>query len=314
MMVLAHIVFFLEHKLTSGGLKHKDLSDNMSIFIMQSAECGASLPVDAKRSGLPSGECCLTAKQGRALCTTVYGGMQDKEPLGFALLRGDHPSSLKNSLGGVSRHEHGAKIVRHRGEWALEFYSPYLLSSRHGEGNIRLTWREYLISALSWSPAGDCLSPSKKKALVDLYNEGMTIDDSERLQLAAEKSGMSIGWITVDSISRFATDQEPVKSRRESERRPTQEMTAGDLKRAGRLCNKAQQLSSFESEQEHGKRQCIALVYLKNYDTDGSGSLPQELKVDMQVPSAHSAKKGKRFLEEDASFHRPAPVLSEDED
>ncbi|ELU17029.1 hypothetical protein CAPTEDRAFT_205519, partial [Capitella teleta] len=52
--------------------------------------------------------------------------------------------------------------------------------------------------------------------------------------------------------SRFATDQEPVKSRRESERRPTQEMT-------------------------------------------GSGSLPLELKVDMQVPSAHSAKKGKRF-------------------
>ncbi|ELU15314.1 hypothetical protein CAPTEDRAFT_193792 [Capitella teleta] len=26
--------------LTSGGLKHKDLSDNMSVFIMQSAECG----------------------------------------------------------------------------------------------------------------------------------------------------------------------------------------------------------------------------------------------------------------------------------
>ncbi|ELU15244.1 hypothetical protein CAPTEDRAFT_213963 [Capitella teleta] len=71
--------------------------------------------------------------------------------------------------------------------------------------------------------------------------------------------------------SRFATDQEPVKSRRESECRPTQEMT-------------------------------------------GSGYLPQELKVDKQVPSAHSAKKGKRFLEEDASFHRPAPVMSEDED
>ncbi|ELT96756.1 hypothetical protein CAPTEDRAFT_192062 [Capitella teleta] len=73
------------------------------------------------------------------------------------------------------------------------------------------------------------------------------------------------------SRSRFATDQEPVKSRRESERRPTQEMT-------------------------------------------GSGSLPQDLKVDMQVPSAHSAKKGKRFLEKDASFHCPAPVMSEDED
>ncbi|ELU17945.1 hypothetical protein CAPTEDRAFT_185340, partial [Capitella teleta] len=91
--------------------------------------------------------------------------------------------------------------------------------------------------------------------------------------------------------SRFATDQEPVKSRRESERRPTQEMT-GDLKRAGRLCNKAQQLSSFESKQEHGKRRCTAPVYLKDYDTDGSGSLPQEFKVDMQVPSAHSTKKG----------------------
>ncbi|ELT88529.1 hypothetical protein CAPTEDRAFT_209647 [Capitella teleta] len=86
------------------------------------------------------------------------------------------------------------------------------------------------------------------------------------------------------------------------------------LKRAGRLCNKAQQLSSFESKQEHGKRRCTAPVYLKDYDTDGSGSLPRELKVDMQVPSAHSAKKGKRFLEEDAFFHRPAPVMSEDED
>jgi hypothetical protein len=39
---------------------------------------------------------------------------------------------------------------------------------------------------------------------------------------------------------------------------------------AGRSpCNKAQQLSSFESEQEHGKRRCTAPVYLKDYDTDG---------------------------------------------
>ncbi|ELU16673.1 hypothetical protein CAPTEDRAFT_194346, partial [Capitella teleta] len=63
---------------------------------------------------------------------------------------------------------------------------------------------------------------------------------------------------------------------------------------AGRSpCNEAQQLSSFESEQEHGKRRCTPPVYFKDYDTDGSGSLPRELKVDMQVPSAHSAKKGK---------------------
>ncbi|ELT90798.1 hypothetical protein CAPTEDRAFT_185363 [Capitella teleta] len=63
---------------------------------------------------------------------------------------------------------------------------------------------------------------------------------------------------------------------------------------AGRSpCNKAQQLSSFESKQEHGKRRCTPPVYFKDYDTDGSGSLPRELKVDMQVPSAHSAKKGK---------------------
>ncbi|ELU17983.1 hypothetical protein CAPTEDRAFT_204546 [Capitella teleta] len=63
---------------------------------------------------------------------------------------------------------------------------------------------------------------------------------------------------------------------------------------AGRSpCNKAQQLSSFESEQEHGKRRCTPPVYFKDYDTDGSGSLPRELKVDMQVPSAHSAKKVK---------------------
>ncbi|ELU13824.1 hypothetical protein CAPTEDRAFT_222107 [Capitella teleta] len=84
---------------------------------------------------------------------------------------------------------------------------------------------------------------------------------------------------------------------------------------AGRSpCNKAQQLSSFESEQEHRKRRCTPPVYFKDYDTDGSGSLPRELKVDMQVPSAHSAKKGKRFGGGYASFHRPAPVMSEDED
>ncbi|ELT94892.1 hypothetical protein CAPTEDRAFT_205399 [Capitella teleta] len=71
-------------------------------------------------------------------------------------------------------------------------------------------------------------------------------------------------------LRRFTTDQEPVKSRKESKRRPTQEMT-------------------------------------------GSRSLPQELKVDMQVPSAHSVKKRKRFLEDDDSFHRPALVLSIDE-
>ncbi|ELU12298.1 hypothetical protein CAPTEDRAFT_214701 [Capitella teleta] len=90
--------------------------------------------------------------------------------------------------------------------------------------------------------------------------------------------------------SRFATDQEPVKSRRESERRPTQEMTA-------------------EEEEEEVE----ADLPIPPVETIRSGSLPQELKVDMQVPSAHSAKKAKRFLEEDASFHRPALVLSEDE-
>ncbi|ELU05909.1 hypothetical protein CAPTEDRAFT_195037 [Capitella teleta] len=125
------------------------------------------------------------------------------------------------------------------------------------------------------------------------------------------------------SSNRFATDQEPVKSRRESESRPTQEMT-GDLKRGGRLCNKAQQLSSFESEQEHGKMmERFAPAYLKDYDTDGSGSLPNELEVDMQVPSISTFSQEREeeylfclsgFLERDASFHRPALVLSEDED
>ncbi|ELU07993.1 hypothetical protein CAPTEDRAFT_192906 [Capitella teleta] len=75
-------------------------------------------------------------------------------------------------------------------------------------------------------------------------------------------------------------------------------------------CNKAQQLSSFESEQEHGKRRCTPPVYFKDYDTDGSGSLPRELKVDMQ----HIQPRKEKDLEEDASFHRPAPVMSEDED
>ncbi|ELT88337.1 hypothetical protein CAPTEDRAFT_185281 [Capitella teleta] len=97
--------------------------------------------------------------------------------------------------------------------------------------NIRLTWREYLICALSWSPAGDLTniytitSPFPKLPQLSLLVNS-TIDVSMFLQ-----SSSSLHLL---SRSRFATDQEPVKSRRESERRPTQEMT-GDLKRAGRL-------------------------------------------------------------------------------
>ncbi|ELU10531.1 hypothetical protein CAPTEDRAFT_216400, partial [Capitella teleta] len=80
-----------------------------------------------------------------------------------------------------------------------------------------------------------------------------------------------------------------------------------DLKRARRLCTKAEQLSSFESEQENGKRQCTAPAYLNDYETDGSGSLPKELEMDIQVPSAQSAKKGKRFLRQDEMADLPQP-------
>ncbi|ELT87343.1 hypothetical protein CAPTEDRAFT_220079 [Capitella teleta] len=117
-------------------------------------------------------------------------------------------------------------------------------------GNIRLTWREYLICALSWSPAGDDYIAISKVT-------------------------------TTQPLGKFNHRRLDLSSKRlEAGRSP---------------CNKAQQLSSFESEQEHGKRRCTPPVYFKDYDTDGSGSLPRELKVDMQVPSAHSAKKGKRF-------------------
>ncbi|ELU12304.1 hypothetical protein CAPTEDRAFT_204349 [Capitella teleta] len=101
--------------------------------------------------------------------------------------------------------------------------------------------------------------------------------------------------------SRFATDQEPVKSRRESERRPTQEMT-------GPSC----QQGNFNGPGQ--EEEAEADLPIPPVQTIKSGSLPQELKVDRQVPSAHSAKKAKRFLEENASFHRPAPVMSEDEE
>ncbi|ELU08493.1 hypothetical protein CAPTEDRAFT_208079 [Capitella teleta] len=96
--------------------------------------------------------------------------------------------------------------------------------------------------------------------------------------------------------SRFATDQEPVKSRRESERRPTQEMT-GDLKRAGRLAirHSNSHRSNRNKNMERGGVLHLSTL-IKDYDTDGSGSLPRELKVDMQVPSAHSAKKGKKWI------------------
>ncbi|ELT97939.1 hypothetical protein CAPTEDRAFT_217401 [Capitella teleta] len=85
---------------------------------------------------------------------------------------------------------------------------------------------------------------------------------------------------------------------------------------AGRSpCNKAQQLSSFESEQKHGKRRCTPPVYFKDYDTDGMGLdlCPESSRWTCRCPQ-HIQPRKEKDLEEDASFHRPAPVMSEDED
>ncbi|ELU18537.1 hypothetical protein CAPTEDRAFT_197406 [Capitella teleta] len=85
---------------------------------------------------------------------------------------------------------------------------------------------------------------------------------------------------------------------------------------AGRSpCNKAQQLSSFESEQEPGKRRCTPPVYFKDYDTDGMGLdlCPESSRWTCRCPQ-HIQPRKEKDLEEDASFHRPAPVMSEDED
>ncbi|ELU18252.1 hypothetical protein CAPTEDRAFT_185728 [Capitella teleta] len=91
---------------------------------------------------------------------------------------------------------------------------------------------------------------------------------------------------------------------------------------AGRSpCNKAQQLSSFESEQEHGKRRCTPPVYFKDYDTDveeeeeeeGLDLCPESSRWTCRCPQ-HIQPRKEKDLEEDASFHRPAPVMSEDED
>ncbi|ELU05697.1 hypothetical protein CAPTEDRAFT_189545 [Capitella teleta] len=96
--------------------------------------------------------------------------------------------------------------------------------------------------------------------------------------------------------SRFATDQEPVKSRRESERRPTQEMT-GDLKRAGRL--------AIRHSNSHRSN--------RNKNMEGLDLCPESSRWTCRCLQ-HIQPRKENDLEEDASFHRPAPVMSEDED
>ncbi|ELU01218.1 hypothetical protein CAPTEDRAFT_205796 [Capitella teleta] len=83
---------------------------------------------------------------------------------------------------------------------------------------------------------------------------------------------------------------------------------------AGRSpCNKTQQLSSFESEQEHGKRRCTPPSTLKIMTLTGLDLCPESSRWTCRCPQ-HIQPRKEKDLEEDASFHRPAPVVSEDED
>ncbi|ELU14283.1 hypothetical protein CAPTEDRAFT_200933 [Capitella teleta] len=112
--------------------------------------------------------------------------------------------------------------------------------------------------------------------------------------------------------SRFATDQEPVKSRRESERRPTQEMT-GELKRAGRLAIRHSNSHRSNRNKNMERGGVLHLSTLKIMTLTGLDLCPESSRWTCRCPQ-HIQPRKEKDLEEDASFHRPAPVMSEDED
>ncbi|ELT96744.1 hypothetical protein CAPTEDRAFT_184838 [Capitella teleta] len=112
--------------------------------------------------------------------------------------------------------------------------------------------------------------------------------------------------------SRFATDQEPVKSRRESERRPTKEMT-GDLKQAGRLAIRHSNSHRSNRNKNMERGGVLHLSTLKIMTLTGLDLCPESSRWTCRCPQ-HIQPRKEKDLEEDASFHRPAPVMSEDED
>ncbi|ELT91433.1 hypothetical protein CAPTEDRAFT_218281 [Capitella teleta] len=112
--------------------------------------------------------------------------------------------------------------------------------------------------------------------------------------------------------SRFATDQEQVKSRRESERRPTQEKT-GDLKWAGRLAIRHSNSHRSNRNKNMERGGVLHLSTLKIMTLTGLDLCPESSRRTYRCPQ-HIQSRKEKDLEEDASFHRPAPVLSEDED
>ncbi|ELT98530.1 hypothetical protein CAPTEDRAFT_205732 [Capitella teleta] len=118
--------------------------------------------------------------------------------------------------------------------------------------------------------------------------------------------------LDLSSKSRFATDQEPVKPRRESERRPTQEMT-GDLKRAGRLAIRHSNSHRSNRNKNMERGGVLHLSTLKIMTLTGLDLCPESSRWTCRCPQRIQPRKGKD-LEEDASFNRPAPVMSEDED
>ncbi|ELU07938.1 hypothetical protein CAPTEDRAFT_206207 [Capitella teleta] len=122
----------------------------------------------------------------------------------------------------------------------------------------------------------------------------------------------SSSFLHLLSRSRFATDQEPVKSRRESERRPTQEMT-GDLKRAGRLAIRHSNSHRSNRNKNMERGGVLHLSTLKIMTLTGLDLCPESSKWTCRCPQ-HIQPRKEKDLEEDASFHRPAPVMSEDED
>ncbi|ELT93868.1 hypothetical protein CAPTEDRAFT_210087 [Capitella teleta] len=117
---------------------------------------------------------------------------------------------------------------------------------------------------------------------------------------------------TIIARSRFVTDQEPVKSRRESERRPTQEMT-GDLKRVGRLAIRHSNSHRSNRNKNMERGGVLHLSTLKIMTLTGLDLCRESSRWTCRCPQ-HIQPRKEKDLEEDASFHRPASVMSEDED
>ncbi|ELU10223.1 hypothetical protein CAPTEDRAFT_215321 [Capitella teleta] len=88
---------------------------------------------------------------------------------------------------------------------------------------------------------------------------------------------------------------------------------SGDLKRAGRLAIRHSNSHRSNRNKNMERGGVLHLSTLKIMTLTGLDLCPESSRWTYRYPQ-HIQPRKEKDLEEDASFHRPAPVMSEDED